>query len=298
VSGARGTRRNDPLVAAGEPRESLELEAYAEFARLAADGQPVALVTVVGTAGSAPRGMGAAMAVRADGSIAGTVGGGNLELDMVRHALEAIADGRPRRFSYDYSGGPTENLAKACIGKTELFVQPSPAPPRLHVFGAGHIAVALAPIAQAAGFRVTVVDDRPDYADAARFPKGARVIAAPFADALRTLEFDERTYVVIVTYGHEQDQAVLAACLDRPWRYLGMIGSQAKVARVFRALGRHAAARRRLAEVRAPIGLDIGGRSPAEIAISIAAELVAVRRGLGEIQPMRSSHARRGKETQ
>jgi xanthine dehydrogenase accessory factor len=293
---ARDRRSNEPLVAVGEPRESVEIEAYAEFARLAAEGQPTALVTVVGTEGSAPRGMGAAMTVRADGSIVGTVGGGNLELAMIRHALEAMGDGLPRRYSFDYSGGPAQNLVKACIGKTELFVQPSPVPPKLVVFGAGHIGVALAPIAQSAGFRVTVVDDRPEYADPARFPAGVRVIAAPFVDCTRSLEFDASTFAVILTFGHEQDQAVLAACLHRPWRYLGMIGSPAKVARVFRAVGTDLASRRRLRDVRAPIGLDLGGRSPAEIAIAIAAELVAFRYGREEIQPMRASRTRRKKE--
>ena len=269
----------DPLVEIGEPTERLELDAYAEFVRLAGAGLPVALVTVVGTDGSAPRGMGAAMAVRADGSIAGTVGGGNLEHEIVRHALLSLADGRPRRFHYDFSGGASQNLEKACVGKTEFFVQPCLTAARLHLFGGGHIAIALAAIAEAAGFRVTVIDSRPGFPDPSRFPGTVRLVQGPLPDSIGPLPFDESTYVVIVTHGHEQDETVLAACLGKPWKYLGMIGSRAKVARVFRSLGTDDAARRRLSEVRAPIGLDVGGRSPGEIAVSIAAEMIAVRYG-------------------
>lgn len=291
--GSRTTERApEPLVALGEPAERLELDAYREFVRLADAAQPVALVTVVETRGSAPRGMGAAMAVREDGSIVGTVGGGNLEHIAVRHALEAIEDGRPRRFHYDYSGGPGQNLAKACLGKTDLYVQPCPAPPRLYVFGAGHIGIALAPIARASGFRVTVIDDRPGYPDAARFPEGVRCVAGPFVPTIESLAFDGATYVVVVTYGHEQDETVLSACLQRRWRYLGMIGSRAKVARIFRTLGVDEETRRRLAEVHAPIGLDLGGRSPGEIAVQIAAELLAVRHGRRAVGPMRAGAGR------
>jgi xanthine dehydrogenase accessory factor len=275
-------------VAKGERIERLEIDAYREFVRLAEEGEPAVLVTVVETDGSAPRGMGAAMAVRADGSVAGTVGGGNLEHAAIRHALESLEDGCPRRFHYDYSGGDAQNLEKACLGKTDLYVQPCLAQPKLYLFGAGHIGIALAPMAQAAGFRVTVIDDRPGYPDASRFPAGVRLISGPLLPGVESLAFDESTYVVIVTYGHEQDEAVLAACLHRPWRYLGMIGSRAKVARVRRDVGVDERSRRRLAAVHAPIGLDLGGRSPGEIALQIAAELLAVRHGRQEVRPMRS----------
>lgn len=291
MSGRDTGERTNPLVAVGEGREWLDAEAYGEFARLVARGEPVALVSIIGTEGSAPRGMGAAMAVRADGSITGTVGGGQLELIMVKHALEALADGRPRRYRYDFAGGDSQNLSKACLGTTDFFVQPSPAPPLLYIFGAGHIGVALAPIAHGAGFRVTVVDERPAYASADRFPRGIDVVAGRYAETAGTLPFDERTFAVVVTHGHEHDETVLRACLDRPWRYLGMIGSQAKVARIFESLGTDDVRRKRLAAVRAPIGLGIGGRSPGEIAVSIAAEIIAVRHGREIAAPLTSERS-------
>ena len=278
----------DPLVAVGEGRESFDLEAYQEFVRLSREGEPAALVTVIGSAGSSPRGMGAAMTVRGDGSIAGTVGGGSLELLVIKHALEAMQDGRPRRFHYDYSGGEEQNLEKACMGETDFFIQPSVRRPRLHIFGAGHIGVALASIAQQAGFQVSLADDRPGFPPALAVPAGVRVLDGPFEETISGLTFDEATYAVIVTYGHTQDENVLRACLHLPWRYLGMIGSKAKVARVFEGVGVDQASRERLKAVHAPIGLDIGGRAPGEIAISIAAELLAVRHGRdpSHVRPM------------
>ncbi|MDQ7007363.1 MAG: XdhC/CoxI family protein [Acidobacteriota bacterium] len=283
----RGSSR-DPLVAAGDRRESLDLAPYEEFLRLAREGLPGALVTVIGAEGSAPRGMGAAMTVRGDGGIVGTVGGGSLELLLAAHAREAIEDGRPRRLRYDFSGGPEQNLEKACLGKSEFFVQPTPSPPRLYIFGAGHIGLALAPMAAAAGFLVTLVDDRPGYPPPGAEAPGVRTLTGAFEEVIAGLDFDLRTYAVIVTYGHRQDEAVLRACLHRPWRYLGMIGSRAKVRQVFDAVGGDPASRKSLGRVHAPIGLDLGGRSPGEIAISIAAELQAVRHGRKEVRGMRS----------
>ncbi len=253
------------------------MEAIRAFASATTQGAGVALVTVVGAEGSVPRGMGAAMMVREDGSIVGTVGGGNLELLMIDHAREAIADGRPRRYRFDFTGGPQRNIEKSCVGRCEFFVQPGPRRPRLHLFGAGHIGLALAPMAHAAGFEVTVIDDRQDYAPLATLGPRFHILNMPFAEAVDRLTFDEDTYVVIVTYGHATDSIVVRACLHRPWCYLGMIGSKSKVARVRRELGVDDAAIQRLEKLRSPIGLPIGGREPGEVAVSIVAELVAER---------------------
>jgi xanthine dehydrogenase accessory factor len=267
----------DPLVAIGDVQETPGLDAIRAFAAATARGEGVALVTVVGAEGSVPRGMGAAMMVRRDGTIVGTVGGGNLELLMIDHAGDAIADGRARRYRYDFTGGPERNIEKSCVGRSEFFIQPGPSRPRLHLFGAGHIGVALAPMAHAAGFDVTVIDDRPDHAPLESFGDEIRTLNLPFADAVAQLDFDDETYLVIVTYGHATDAVVLRECLGRPWRYAGMIGSKAKAGRVRRELGVDDATKKRLEELHSPIGLSIGGREPGEVAVSIVAELVAER---------------------
>jgi xanthine dehydrogenase accessory factor len=263
------------------------MEAIGEFARLARDGRPVALVTIVGAEGSTPRGMGGSMAVRGDGTIAGTIGGGSIELMAIEHALAALQDGRPRRFHFDFSGGPRQNLDKACTGKTDFFIQPCLPQPRLFVFGAGHIGCALTSLARDAGYRVTIIDERPGYPDPSRFSSGVECMQEDYDTVAARLELDRESYVVIVTHGHSEDERVLAACLVRPWKYLGLIGSRAKVARIFRNLGTSGEAKTALERVSAPIGLDLGGRSVGEIAISIIAEMQAIRYGRKEVRTMR-----------
>jgi xanthine dehydrogenase accessory factor len=222
--------------------------------------------------------MGAAMAVRSDGTTVGTIGGGDLERMMIQHALDAMEDGRVRRYHYDFSGGRDQNLVKACTGKTGFLIMPCLAPPHLIIFGAGHVGRALAPVALTAGFRVTVVDDRPGFPNRDDFPESIRLINGPFEESIESLPFDRSTYIVVVTYGHAQDERVVGPCLRRPWRYLGVIGSRSKVAQLHKNLGVDEESRRLLSRVHAPIGLRLGGRSPGEIAVAIAAELVNVRR--------------------
>ena len=269
------------VVEMGDGREFFDTDPLHTVLSCRDRGDAAALVTVIGASGSAPRGMGSLMAVRKDGTIVGTVGGGNLELFVIRHALKALEDGRPRRLHYDFTGGLDQNVEKACCGTTDFFVQPFVETPRLVIFGAGHVGRALAPLAQACGFTVFVVDDRQEYLDAASFPVGTRFQHGPFREMTTNFPFDKSTYVVIMTYGHVHDETVLSACLDRPWRYLGLMGSSAKIATLKKHLGTTAAAREKLALVHAPVGLDVGGRSPAEIAVSIMGELLAVRYGRG-----------------
>ena len=267
------------VVAMGDGRETADAAALAAVMACRERGEAVALVTVIGATGSAPRGMGATMAVRKDGSIVGTIGGGNLELFTIRHALASIEDGCPRRLHYDFSGGPEQNVSKACCGTTDFFIQPFTEMPRLVVFGAGHVARALVPQARACGFSVLVADDRQDFLDAASFPEGTEFLCGPFPETAASAPLDETTYAVIMTYGHVHDEEVLAACLNRPWKYLGLMASRAKVAELKAHIGTTDEARRLLEKVRMPVGLDIGGRSPAEIAVSIMGEIIAERYG-------------------
>ena len=267
------------VVAMGDGRETADASALAAVMACRERGEAIALVTVIGATGSAPRGMGATMADRKDGSIVGTVGGGNLELFTIRHALASIGDGCPRRLHYDFSGGPEQNVSKACCGTTDFFIQPFVEMPRLVVFGAGHVARALVPMAASCGFSVLVADDRQDFLDAASFPEGTKFLCGPFPETAASAPLDETTYAVIMTYGHVHDEEVLAACLNRPWKYLGLMASRAKVAELKAHLGTTDEARRLLEKVRMPVGLNIGGRSPAEIAVSIMGEIIARRYG-------------------
>jgi xanthine dehydrogenase accessory factor len=156
-----------------------------------------------------------------------------------------------------------------------------PPKPALVIAGAGHVGLALARIARQLDFHITVIDDRPDYATAQRFPD-ARCVVGDIEQELSKLTIDEHTYIVIVTRGHKHDAGALAAVINSPARYLGLIGSKTKIRSILKTLFEQGIAREKLAQVHAPIGYQIGAVTPAEIAVSIAAELIAVRHDRAE----------------
>jgi xanthine dehydrogenase accessory factor len=170
-------------------------------------------------------------------------------------------------------------------GKVSIFVEVQHRPPHLIIVGAGHIAVPLAAVAKISEFQVTVLDDRPQYAHAARFPTADQVIAGPFRAELDRLRqgkpvFDNDTYIVLVTRGHQYDVESLLEVIDDPLAYIGMIGSQRRIRAVFELLeNEQGIDPRKFDGVYAPIGLDIAAITPAEIAICIMAEIINVMRG-------------------
>lgn len=243
-------------------------------------GRAAALVTVVGVEGSAPRASGARMLVYADGTIVGTVGGGTWEHRLIEVAVRAIPAGRPVRFQAHL----TRDLGMCCGGAMDALIEPLSTQERLHLFGAGHVAHALAPIALSLGFQVTVYDDRDDWLTPERFPGCEHVCADP---RRKLPALGPRDAVVLVTHSHALDQDLLQSLLAEPFGYLGMIGSRAKVARFFVRLRAAGVDPSLFSKVCAPIGLELGGRTPAEIAVSIAAELIRVRHGqAGPVGPL------------
>jgi len=237
-------------------------------------GRRCALVTVIGRAGSTPRGAAARMLVYADGTIAGTIGGGAFEHQAIHRALGAIASGRPAR----YSAHLTRDLGMCCGGAMEAWIEPLRPPDHLVIYGAGHVATATASLAVAADFAVTVVDDRDEWADPARFPDRVTVLEADPRRVLDRLPVGPRAYHLVVTHDHALDQDLVQSLLPRDLGWIGLIGSRAKVAAFFvryRAAGIDPALFERLS---APVGLDLGAETPEEIAISILAELVRIRR--------------------
>ena len=165
-----------------------------------------------------------------------------------------------------------------CGGTLEVFVEPILPQPVLYIFGGGHISMALAAAAHTAGFAIGVVDDREQFANRERFPMAGDIYTS-FEDAFARLHPNATDYLVIVTRGHRDDMRVLAWAANTQARYVGMIGSKRKVLSVYQALEREGISAERLAQVHAPVGLEIGALTPEEIAVSIAAELIAVRRG-------------------
>jgi xanthine dehydrogenase accessory factor len=244
-----------------------------------------ALATVIGRQGSAPQIVGARLLLHEDGEIVGTVGGGAIEAQVLEACRGALRDGQPRRIAAQL----VRDLAMCCGGSMEVFVEVLAPQVRLVILGAGHVAQALTPVAQAAGFTVHVLDDRDELLDNPAYAQArtASYDVDELPAALPDLGPDD--YVVITTRDHARDEQALAHLLRRPHRYLGMIGSRRKVHAVLgRILRRELALGRPwpdLSRVRAPIGLALGGRTPGEIAVSVVAELLADRYG-GRGEPM------------
>ena len=164
-------------------------------------------------------------------------------------------------------------------GGVELFVEPILADPILYIFGGGHVSAQIIPLASRVGFKVEVIDDRPEFADARKFPDAAKVHQYPFQDVVEKIPVDESSYLVIVTRGHIHDKTVLEQCLRSKAKYIGMIGSRRKKAMIYDKLLEEGFTKSDLNRVHAPIGLDIGAETPEEIAVSIVGELIQIRAG-------------------
>lgn len=245
---------------------------WRELEEAAERGETVALCTVIGVEGSSPREAGARMLVWPDGRSRGTIGGGVFEYRVIDAAVAALREGRPRRYAVHL----TRDLGMCCGGAMEVYIEPQVPEEHLVVFGAGHVAKAVVPLAVGLGFRVTVIDERDDYATAERFPAAA-VRAEDARRFARTLATDNRTWLLAVTHEHALDQDLLELLLPRPFAWFGMIGSRTKLTRFFLRLQAGGMDPALFTRVCAPVGLDLGAQTPEEIAIAIAAELVRVR---------------------
>jgi xanthine dehydrogenase accessory factor len=242
-------------------------------------GEEAAMVTIVSAKGSTPQRVGAKMVVFADGRMVGTIGGGCYENDAFWKARDVLRARQPQMIQYELTDDFAEETGLICGGQMEVYIEPVEPAPRLYVIGAGHVGFHLAQLAQAIGFRLHVIDDREKFANAERFPGADEIVVDDIAEWLHKAEFPANAYAVIVTRGHRHDLDALRALAARDLRYVGLIGSKAKVRRIYDALLAEAMPPECLARVHAPIGLDIGAVSPEEIAVSILAELIAVRRG-------------------
>jgi xanthine dehydrogenase accessory factor len=251
---------------------------YREIDEALERGEAVALVTILKTEGSTPQKAGAKMVVGRDGRLRGTVGGGCVESDIFWRARQAIEKRRAEILSFDYNADEEEN-GLICGGKITVFIEPVLPAPRVFVVGAGHIAQPVSQIAKIAGFEVVVLDDRIKYAHRDRFPEADLVEAGPIAELASKFTYGDNSYVVIVTRGHTTDEEALRSFIQYDLAYLGLIGSVTKIEKIFARLERDGVSREKLDRVHSPMGLDLGGNAPGEIAVSIVAEMLAVRHG-------------------
>lgn len=254
-------------------------EVFAAVAEALERGESAALVTIVSTTGSTPQRVGAKMLVFADGRSVGTIGGGCYENDAFWKAREAITTRKPLLVSYELDDDFAQETGLVCGGQMSVYIEPIEPSPELYVIGAGHVGFHLARMAQQVGFNVHVVDDREKFASRDRFPEAAEVVAEDIPAWIGRTAIPAHAYVVVVTRGHTNDLDAMRGLVTRELRYLGLIGSKAKVARISDQLLADGIAPALLTQVHAPIGLDIGAVTPAEIAVSILSELIAVKHG-------------------
>jgi xanthine dehydrogenase accessory factor len=253
------------------------MDLFEEIVKMRRAGRRAALATIVHTNGSIPSYESSRMLVAEDGSIAGTIGGGCVEAEVWAAAKEVMQKEAPRKMVFNLNNEASYDNGLICGGTLEVFVEPILPQPMLYLFGGGHVSMAVAKAASAAGFAIGVVDDRETFANKERFPM-AQEIYASYEDAFQKIHPNAASYLVIVTRGHKEDMRVLAWAVRTEARYLGMIGSKRKVLSVYKALENDGYKPEEFERVYAPMGLEIGALSPEEIAVSVAAELVAVRR--------------------
>ncbi|HDH58031.1 MAG TPA: xanthine dehydrogenase [Bacteroidetes bacterium] len=251
------------------------MDIWNELTQLEKGGVPAALVTVIRTQGSTPREVGAKMIITMDGKISGTIGGSAVEALVIEKAKEAILKGKVLRVEYNLDDVEKASTGMICGGKMEFFIEPLKRFPRLYIFGGGHVGLALADMAAVLGYPHIVIDDRPEYTTSDRFPHALERHTGSFADLASRIEYVQPAYVIIVTRCHDTDLEVMRGVLGKPYEYLGMICSRKKRAEVFKILEEEGFSKEELGRVHAPIGLDIGSKTPAEIAISIMAEVIA-----------------------
>lgn len=255
-------------------------EVFAALGEALTRGEDVALVTIVRANGSTPQRVGAKMLVFADGRVVGTIGGGCYENDALWKARETLKTRKAATVRYELADDFAEETGLICGGQMDVFIEPIEPAPALYIFGAGHVGFYLGRAAHEAGFEIHVIDDREKFASRERFPDAAEVIADDIPDWLARTAIPASAYAVIVTRGHRNDLDVVRALAPRHVRYLGLIGSRAKVKRIYDALVHEGSVTpEQLTHMHSPIGLDIGAITPQEIAVSILAELIAVRRG-------------------
>jgi xanthine dehydrogenase accessory factor len=251
---------------------------YQEIVRIKEEGGEAALVTIVSVSGSTPREEGTKMLVKADGSITGTIGGGSLEAQVIDEAIKVIKQGKPQRLHMSLTAKKAGEAGMICGGELGVFIEPILTPLTLYIFGGGHISLPLAKVGKLIGFNIVVIDDRAEFANTDRFPEAERVLAGDLNQSFGQLKIDKSSYIAIVTRGHQYDELVLEWALGTSAKYIGMIGSKTKVKTIFSHLMAKGVPKEKLDSVHSPIGLEIEAQTPEEIAVSILAEIIKVRR--------------------
>ncbi len=251
---------------------------YQSIVELESKNEAGVLCTIVRSRGSTPRRTSSKMLVYPDGSICGTVGGGEMEQRVIREALAALNDGAPRLLEYNMSD-PQRGDPGVCGGQLEIYVEPIFPKPTLVVIGSGHVGKAVAHLAKWLGFRVAVNDDRADFCNPQAVPEADEFYPVMMADLPAHLKITPWSYLVLTTRGVSTDVPGLPALLDTPAAFIGIIGSRRRWTETRKQLLAQGIPEGKLARVRSPMGLELNAETPEEIAVSIMAEIIMLRQG-------------------
>ena len=253
---------------------------YEEMVELRSKGLRAALATIIVTRGATPRKDSAKMLVYADGRQSGSIGGGFTEAEVRREAFIALKTGRPKLLSFDLTGLDHEESALVCGGFMQVYVEPVLPDPTLFIFGAGFVSRAVAEAVKPIGFKIAVIDDRLESANADKFPMADSFYVDRWEEVFKKLPVNDSSYLFIATRGHSLDLLCLRFALQSPARYIGMLGSLSKNRSLFELLEKEGMDPAQFKRVCVPVGIDIGAETAEEIAASMAAELIAVHKNL------------------
>ncbi|MCX8030778.1 MAG: XdhC/CoxI family protein [Thermodesulfovibrionales bacterium] len=251
------------------------MDLYEEIFRLKKEGKSFAVATIVECLGSSPQKIGAKMLILDDSTTLGTVGGGCVEAEVIQAALMAIKDHSAKTLSFNLK--ETEG-GLVCGGRIKIFIEPITPEPSIVILGAGHVGKALSKIAKFLGFKVIVIDDREEFANRENLPDADDIIVNDFETIFKRYTVAKQSYIVIATRGHNHDLTALKSALSTDAQYIGLLGSKRKRNILFKRLSDEGFSQNEISRIITPVGLAIGSVTPQEIAISIMAQIVQLRR--------------------
>lgn len=257
----------------------MAIEFYTELQKAYNSNQSFVLCTVIETIGSSPGKVGQKMIVFRNGATVGTIGGGINENRAKETALDLFVTGGSTVLSFDMSNKDLFEGDPVCGGESKVLLELQNSEPRMIIFGAGHIGCLLAKVANLSRFRVTIADERPEFASEAVFPNGIEVICKPYKEAVEAAKIDDNSYIVVATPGHVKDRETIEYVLNSDAVYIGLVGSGKKSANFRASLKERGFDPKKVDALYTPIGISLGSTTPEEIVIEIMAQIVALRNG-------------------
>lgn len=240
------------------------------------EGRRVAHLVITEKQGAAPRSEGTAMVVKANGEIEGTIGGGSIEFEAVKEAINCIESGSNKTVEYGVNVS-SETAGEFCGGNVKVFIKVYVPEEKIVIVGAGHVGYNLYKFADMLGYDVVILDDREGFLSNERYPNVLSMYYGDIIDNLGKIAIDHNTYVMVCSSSHLSDENILMEVLKNSPKYIGMLGSKKKVATIFKSLLKRGVSEEKLSKVNSPVGIGLGGSTPEEVAFSIMAEIHVIK---------------------